>query len=175
MTDQELFTEVDEATRKLLHAASVFNDRNFNVVPFAGSWTAGQVAEHVFKSESGVPDILLGNTSRARRDPQEHIPQLRAVFLDFATKMKSPRFILPSDEPKDRKKMIGDLEATKEWISRVVREIDLTRVCEDFLFPGVGALTGLELISFTNYHSLRHAHQLNNIHESFLSRSSSKP
>lgn len=165
MMNAQLNTEFEDSTRKLFQALSAFDDSNFNTIPFEGSWTAGQVAEHVFKSEGRLPGLLLGHTSPADRDPAENVAQIRKVFLDFSTKLKSPDFILPSDDAKDRTALIGMLERNREEMGRIIREDDLTLVCQDDPFPGVGCFTRLEWISFMNCHSLRHAHQLHHIHQ----------
>lgn len=165
MMNKQFTTEFEDSTAKLLDALSVFNDGNFNTIPFEGSWTAGQVAEHVFKSEGRLPGLLLGHTAPADRDPAGNVAQIRKVFLDFSTKLQSPAFILPSEDAKDRTEMIGMLERNREEMGRIIREDDLTLICEDDPFPGVGCFTRLEWVCFMNCHALRHAHQLNHIHQ----------
>lgn len=170
MRAEQLTTEFEESTQKLFQALRAFTDTNFNTVPFEGSWTAGQVAEHVFKSEGRLPGLLLGHTTPADRDPARNVAQIRKVFLDFSTKLKSPDFILPSEGAKDSTALIGLLEQNRQQMGRIIRESDLTLICEDDPFPGVGCFTRLEWVCFMNCHSLRHAHQLAHIHQVLVER-----
>ncbi len=52
---QKLLHELDKAARALLETIADFSQEQYNKVPFAGSWTAGQVSEHLLKSIGGMP------------------------------------------------------------------------------------------------------------------------
>ena len=57
--EQELLKELDDTEIEFSGAISSFNDDEFNIVPFEGSWTAGQVAKHVLLSASSLR-VLYG-------------------------------------------------------------------------------------------------------------------
>jgi hypothetical protein len=157
--------ELDSNAYDLLQIISQFSDEQFNTVPFDGSWTAGQVAEHLLKSESGIPKILRGNTRYAGRDPFEKTAVIQSIFLDFSTKLESPEFILPSDGKKDKPFFLDGFKTTRKEIKELVENTDLSDACTDFPFPVLGELTGWEWICFAICHSKRHTRQMKNIYE----------
>ena len=75
---------------------------------FHGSWTAGQVMEHVTKSNTGIAKALNIEGMAVGRNADAREPELREMFLDFSVKFQSPDFILPVRahyEPKQVKKI----------------------------------------------------------------------
>lgn len=163
MDKNDVLNELDEATTGFLQAFSSFPQEEVNIIPFEGSWTAGQVAEHILKSASGVLHGLTGPVKSTGRNPEEHVAMLRELFLDFTTKMKGPDFVAPSSEPKDKNAVTGALIAAFSGIGEVVERKDLTETCVAFPMPGLGELTRAELVNFITVHVKRHTHQLQNI------------
>ncbi|AXY78488.1 DinB family protein [Paraflavitalea soli] len=162
---QKLLYELDLAARGVLAIIADFSQEQFNKVPFAGSWTAGQVSEHLLKSISGIPALMAGNTRpTTERKGDEHVMTIETIFLDFEVKMKSPEFILPSNGPHDRNELLHGFRTALDEIASKTRTMDLTLTCTDFPFPGIGELTRWELISFAICHTIRHTRQMKNIH-----------
>jgi hypothetical protein len=161
----ELIHDMHASAREFMAALAPFRDRAFNEVPFPDSWTPGQVAEHILKAESGLPELLSAKLRPADRDPRAFIPQLREGFLDFTTKYKAAPAIMPSGDPKDWEDMVARLEANRKRIEEVLPRTDLGQYCELASFPGIGLLTGYEWLCVMNTHTLRHAHQLRHIQE----------
>jgi len=162
--DKNINKEFDETTSELLKTISSFSPDGFNKVPFEGSWTAGQTAEHILKSITGVPDVMMGGTAATERDPAEKEPQIRSIFLDFQTKMKSPDFILPTEEPKEKIELSASLEKTFGKIRDIITNEKLDPTCTDVPFPGMGEFTRYEWVCFAICHTKRHTHQLKNIY-----------
>ncbi len=158
-----LADELRENARQLGSVIDSFSDSSINIIPFEGSWTAGQVCDHLLKSGSGMPEVLLENTSQVNRPADQHVEMIRKMFLDFSSKMQSPEFIIPSSGPFDKKMLADALENNLEEIIRIAETEDLSPVCESFAFPGVGNLTRFEWINFLSCHTKRHTHQLENI------------
>lgn len=149
----------------LLQALALFSAADFNIVPFEGSWTAGQVTEHIFKSINGAPHLLTGDSTPTQRDPEQYVAQLRGIFLDFSTKLKSPDFILPSNEPKTYSTLVNGVTEILDAIIEVSKTIDTSLTVTGFEFPGFGKLTRIELLNFLSVHTQRHTHQLKEIHK----------
>ena len=162
---REIITGLNETTEALLQAIFLFDQIQFNKIPFEGSWTAGQVAEHVFKSESGIPALLNGRDKPTLRPADQNIQQIKNIFLDFTTKMKSPDFILPGDDEKDKNGLYENLKATRAKILQLAGTLDLSKTYDMFSFPGIGEMTGLEWLTFIICHSKRHTRQIKNIYE----------
>jgi len=155
--------DIDSTAAELLQLIDSFDQSSFNTVPFQGSWTPGQVAEHLLLSTAGIAKAVIGKTEPTQRDPAQFVAPLRDAFLDFSTKMKSPDFIIPSEDPKDKTSLISELSEAWHTIAAAAKTQDLTATCLDFKFPTLGFVTRLELISFGVVHTKRHIWQLKNI------------
>ena len=162
---EKLMTEFEETTKDLFKTLSFFTQEEFNQIPFEGSWTAGQVAEHLFKSESNIPRVLNGNSKETERDAFEKTGVIRSVFLDYTIKLKSPEFILPSDGIKNKDHFIKAFEETRKELRNLIETKDLYKTFTDFPFPQMGELTGWEWICFAVCHSARHIRQMKIIAE----------
>lgn len=161
--EKQLITEIENTSGELLQVIDSFEQANFNQIPFEGSWTPGQVTEHIFLSVSGILTALNGRTVPTDRDPRRMVAPLRDAFLNFNIKMQSPDFILPSAEPKDKTTFLQALKDTWTGIEKAARTEELEVTCLDFEMPTVGTLTRIEWISFAVVHTQRHIHQLKKI------------
>jgi hypothetical protein len=164
LTTEILLADLDSNTNELLQTIAAFTNEQFNVVPYKGSWTAGQVAEHLLKAESGIPVVLKGNSKSTERPADEKMETIRSIFLDFDTKMESPDFILPSEEPKEKEIFLDGFQKNRIAVKELAGCIDLSRSFTDFPFPGIDVLTGMEWLFFMTCHSKRHTRQLKNIY-----------
>lgn len=162
---EQLITELEATTKDLFETLSLFTQEAFNTVPFEGSWTAGQVAEHLFKSESNLPRVLNSHAIPTERDPLEKAAMIQAIFLDYTKKFQAPEFILPSEGPKNKDHFIQTFEGSRKELHNLTETTDLTRTFTDFPFFQLGELTGWEWVCFAVCHSKRHIRQLKNIAE----------
>lgn len=163
MNRNELLEELENSTKELLDILRSFDSRQINKIPFEGSWSAGQVAEHLLKAESGVPGTLTGPVKPVERPGDEKIPAIEAVFLDFSTKLKSPEFILPGPGPHEKETLLRGFDVVRKKIDGIGRSADLTMTCTGFSLPQMGELTRLEWIHFVVCHSRRHVRQMERI------------
>ena len=154
---------LQETNTEFIEQLEVFLPEEINTVPFGGGWTAGQVAQHVHKSDQGMLMELTGPVKRENRRPDQFSDMISKSFLDFETKLQSPAFILP--ETRDYKKdfIIARFEETRLKIGEAAQVSDLAETCTAFPFPGIGELTKLEIINFIIVHTKRHTHQLRKI------------
>ena len=159
----DLSIEITNTKNELLKTLDLFDQQNINAVPFEGSWTGGQVAEHVLKSLSGALQNITGVVKPTERDPDQYVKSLGDIFLNMDIKMKSPDFIIPSDDPKDKASIKAALGTALDGIKTVTITEDLSATCTGFEMPSLGALTRLEWISFSSFHTRRHTQQLKNI------------
>ena len=166
----EISIEFEGVKRELIQAISVFNEEEFNTIPFKGSWTAGQVAEHVYKSVSAFTKGLYGKVKPTTRQPDEKVEPIKKTFLDFDTKMSSPDFIIPSNGFHDKNAILSSLKSTMDKITEAIKTFDLSATCLSFIPPAIGELTRLESIYFVIYHTQRHIHQLKNISQKVVNK-----
>jgi uncharacterized damage-inducible protein DinB len=168
---EDFIAELEATTKELLDTLSRFTQEQLNTLPFEGSWTAAQVAEHLLKSKARIPQLLTGNSRpTTERPPDEKTEVIKAIFLDFSTKLKSPDFIIPSDEIKEKQALLSALQSNSEEIRSVIHTADLSRTFTDHPFPQLGELTGWEWICFMVCHSKRHIRQLKNIYTTITNR-----
>ena len=159
----DLQNQIAEAKKEFLMALDLFDQGNINTVPFEGSWTGGQVSEHILKSISGILETVNGPAKSTERNPEEHVKMLSDVFLNIDIKMKSPDFIIPSDYPKDKAFVYASLSKTFDGIEDAAGKDNLTETCTTFEMPTIGLLTRTEWIQFAGFHTRRHAYQLRKI------------
>lgn len=162
---QSLIAELEQTCRQFIDTFRTFSEAQANVVPFENSWTAAQVAEHVFKSQSGVPMVLQGSTKPLNRQADEKEPELRSIFLNYELKMQSPDAIKPAFGPHNKAMLINALTNSAEEIHYLADTLDLSEICTSFPFPQMGELTRQEWLYFTIFHTRRHNHQLQHIGE----------
>lgn len=162
---EELLNWLDETTEGMLEAIQQFSQQQFNQVPFEGSWTGGQVAEHIYKAEKGCAKIWSGPKATTLRAPDANVEMIKSVFLDYSTKLKSPEFIIPSNGPHDKDSAYNAWQANREAMRKIAETMDLEATYTGFSLPGLGEITGGEWITFVYCHSTRHIRQLRLIYE----------
>jgi len=157
---KKLFSSLDDTTSEFLRSVSLFEENEINKIPFDGSWTGAQVAEHVTRSNIGITNELQKKGRACEREPDAGVQELKSVFLNFTSKLKSPEFILPTKDSYDKEIVIRDLKKSINELKEISENEDLFRVINH---PVFGEVTKLELIHFVVYHTQRHIHQLKNI------------
>lgn len=166
MDTKAILNEAGQTFTELLQVLSSIADEKINTIPYAGSWTAGQLAQHVILSAGGFVQLLNGPVKNTERDPEANIPNLKAIFLDFNSKMKSPDFIIPEDRNYDKQELVNSLQNIKVVLLKAIETLDTTKTCIAFELPGSGYITRAEAITFAVVHTQRHVHQLKKIRQS---------
>ena len=131
-----------------------------NTVPFEGSWTAAQLADHVSKATAGLAATMAMEGEPTDRQPDERVDALKTTFLDFSLKMQSPDFIKPGPGPYQKEEILAALDNAFGTVGAVDANADMSVVLNGL---PMGPITKLELLHFVLYHTLRHNHQLENI------------
>ncbi|RPD41419.1 DinB family protein [Chitinophaga barathri] len=153
----------DSAISEMAGLLASCSQQQANQVPFAGSWTAAQVAEHIRMSVGGCVELLQGGAKPTTdRAPDAKVEDVK-VFLNFDIKMQSPDFILPEDKEYDKDALVKEMENIRRGLNGALGGKDLTETLTDFDFPFLGQMTRLEVLHFATYHTLRHSHQLKKI------------
>jgi len=164
MDTKLIFTEIDNVLADMIKTLSLFSEDEINTIPFEGSWTPGQVAQHIIMSDSGFANLLNGPVKDTDRQPDEHVEQLKAIFLNFDIKMKSPDFILPPAIDYKKEELLANLGEIKNQLSQFDQTNDMTKTCLGMELPTMGYLTRWEAATFIIVHTKRHVHQLGNIY-----------
>jgi len=160
-----LVTEISQTMDELIQVFSSFHQQQIDTIPFEKSWTAGQVAEHIIKSISNLPEFfdkdIVPTTGRSF---DANVGTIRNIFLDFTTKMQSPPFILPQASHHHKEAILQSFDTLKMQMINAASTLNLTMTCKSFELPGIGFLTRLEWLNFFIVHTQRHTNQLKNIY-----------
>jgi len=160
---EDIQTEAKQTLQNFINRFSDFNQETINRVPFEGSWTAGQVAEHMILANANFAEVLNGLTEDTLRKPDEKVGVIKSILTNFDTKLDSPEFLCPLLKDYNQHAQLKKLNEIKDEILKASANIDLTKTCKNFELPLLGFLTRLEAISFVIYHTQRHTLQLGNI------------
>lgn len=160
MNKTQLASDLQTVFSDFQQVLSAIPDDRLNVVPRPGSWTPGQLARHVILSASGFLQVINGPAQATDRPYDAGVDKLRATFLDFTTKMKSPEFVVPQAIDYDKGRLLDSIEKIRTGLPPVFVTLDLTQTCTAFELPRTGYLTRWEALHFILYHTQRHLHQL---------------
>src|SRR3954463_8234782 len=73
---KKLFENVDSLTEEFVDILSSFDQEEINTIPFEGSWTAAQLADHITKSNRGIAQALEMPGRKAERKADERVKEL---------------------------------------------------------------------------------------------------
>ncbi|GAA4199360.1 hypothetical protein GCM10022289_09540 [Pedobacter jeongneungensis] len=161
---EKLIKETEETLLALENVFSKFDGHLVNKVPFEGSWTAGQLAEHLILSNGGFLQVINGTVTETDKPADLMVSQIKSDFLNFNVKYNSPKEIYPENKAYNQPELLENLKQIRAGISNAATGLDLTKTCVSYELPGYGYLTRLEAIYFVIYHTQRHVHQLKNIY-----------
>ena len=140
--------------------------QDLNRVPFDGSWTAGQLAEHIRLSLSSGIGLINGNTQATDRVPDKYVQAVKDLFLNFDLKFKAAPIITPANKDYEKETLTNQLKNHFNDLINLAQTKDLTDTCLAAEFYGIGYLTGLEWAYQQVYHVQRHIRQLKGIQAS---------
>jgi hypothetical protein len=160
-----LETEISKTFDDLITEFSSIPEEAIDIVPFEGSWTAAQLAEHVLKAVTGIPQLLNGGTEPTNRPADQKVEILRSIFLDFSTKMQAPESVRPSAAAQEKASLLQGFQQVKSALVQVANVLDLTEICTGYEFPTLGYFTRQEWLTFAVVHTKRHLEQLKRIHQ----------
>ena len=162
---EKIFHEVSQTLSALENSFSRIDLLGINKIPFEGSWTAGQLIQHMILANGGMIDVINGPVTETNRPADLKVGQIKEIFLNFEVKFSSPEFIDPPEKEYDKMQQLDELKRIKAGLCKSIETLDLTRTCSSFELPGMGSLTRLEALYFVTYHSQRHTKQLDNIYD----------
>jgi len=168
MKNEELVKPADQTLTELIELVETVPAEKFNTVPFEGSWTAGQLTQHMVLANSGFAELLKGPVKDTQRAPDASVNEIKSIFLNFEIKLTSPDFIRPEKKNYDKDGLLAALSGIKADITTSAATLDLSKTCLSFELPVLGYLTRLEAVSFVIYHTQRHIHQLKNINAKLI-------
>ncbi|MFP9112691.1 DinB family protein [Flavobacterium sp. RHBU_3] len=162
---EDLTQQLDGALTQTINLLNSMSEDAMNQVPFTGSWTAAQVARHLYKSQKGTDAMMLQPAGEAGRDPGERIENYREILTNYEHKMESPGFLVPENETYDKDKLINALTIVKNEILPVIGTANLNELAPIGDETPLKGSTKLEIAYFLLYHTIRHNRQIEKIKE----------
>ncbi|MCU7495357.1 MAG: DinB family protein [Ignavibacteria bacterium] len=163
MENNAIIMDLESSTGRLAEAFMGFPVNEFNRSISTDTWSAGDIAEHLYIVESFIGKMITGATRPSNRDPLQKATLVGTTFNDFEKKFTAAREISPTQNPKDRDEISSKLINNRTLLVNLLKTHDLTVSCLDFIHPKFGELTRAEWIYFIIYHGDRHLHQLENV------------
>ena len=164
---KDIVEQLEETTNELLQLVSSFGEEEINSLPFKDSWTAAQVADHITKSNASMIRSLSEEGKISSRSIDEGVPKLKEIFLDFTSKLQSPKFILPTRDTYSKEIVVADLKNSIEQIKKLSNTTNLSEIVNHRVF---GEITKFEILHFVLYHTQRHIYQLEKIFQAISGR-----
>lgn len=159
---QSLASEFQATFDSLSHIVADFDQEALDSIPFEGSWSAGQVTEHILISASRIPDTRTG---QAIRFHDQHVVPLRDLFLDFNRKFEASPSLLPAPAGHDKEILLQRIRQTALQHAATIATSNLDALCLDMEFPIFGNMTRYEWLRFIQYHTQRHLNQIERIRD----------
>lgn len=156
-----ILQDLTQTKAELLAAISAIDEYKFNTIPFEGSWTAGQLTDHLLKADDA--GVLYAETQPSERPIDEKVQAISDIFLNFELKLTPPARIVPSNSNQDKQAMFNALGDAFDKLIEAAGTLDLSAICMAWVIPAFGPLTRLEFLWLYNVHTIRHIRQLKNI------------
>ncbi len=95
LSKEELIVEIEYVNREFIQRLSKFSLELLNKTKTAESWTAGQVTEHIIKSNGGILNQLLNGIATTTSRPfDEQVDLIENIFRS-EDKMKTAPVLEP--------------------------------------------------------------------------------
>jgi len=169
LSQEELIIEIENVNREFIQTLSQFSEKELNKIQQEESWTAGQVTEHIIKSNGGIlTQLLNGDANPTTRPFAEQVDLIKKIFRS-EDKMKTAPALEPHQPPHDLEDLMKSLNLQKAHQLKTIREMELTELSSELQFPPApNGLTRYEWLIFMIEHTRRHSKQIENIYKEIL-------
>lgn len=166
MSQEDLISEMENVNREFFQLLSKFSPDELNKIKSEESWTAGQVTEHIIKSNGGILSQLLnGDTTPTTRPFDEQVDLIKNIFRS-KDKMKTAPVLEPNLPPHDLQDLLKSLNQQKAQQIETIKEKELKELSSQLQFPPApNGLTRYEWLIFMIEHTRRHGKQLESIYQ----------
>ena len=141
--DKELSKAFERATNEFIELIESLNEDELNIIPEYGGWSPGMIGDHICKSYASA-ETMTSRTELTNREPDEKVPSIRDVFMNFMIRIESPKAILPSEKRIDKSRLLESLRGRVAQITEIINTSDLSEICLDYVIVEYGAFTRLE-------------------------------
>jgi len=167
MGAEYISNEIQTVFDAVIAALHTVAENTVDEVPAEGSWTIGQVAEHIIICSRGIPD---SKNQQAERAYDEKVAELRSMFSDRSQKSKAAPQVCPKETLHHLSELIAQLTHNKAQLLQIADKKNLTTLCLDMEFPFIGYLTRYEWLTFICVHTQWHLYQITDIQRHLAAR-----
>ena len=166
ISQEELIGEIENFNREFIQQLSKFSTEKLNKTKKEENWTAGQVTEHIIKSNGGILNQLLnGDATPTTRPFDEQVDLIKNIFRG-EDKMKTTPVLEPHQPPHNLEDLMNSLNQQKVQQLKTIKEKELAELSSELQFPPApNGLTRYEWLIFMVEHTRRHGKQIENIYK----------
>ncbi|MFN1834592.1 DinB family protein [Balneola sp. MJW-20] len=158
MNPRERFKENTDAFIRMIKD---YPDEHFNTKPDEESWSAAEIAEHIYRSEFGISKLFSGEKKVSEKLlSDQRVEKMEKIMLDTSRKAQAFGAIIPRGDLKTKEELTGKFRENREKILSAYDESDQDDLCMNFEHPMFGYLTVREWLEFNVFHTLRHMKQM---------------
>jgi|AntRauTorcE11897_2_1112592.scaffolds.fasta_scaffold03828_2 hypothetical protein len=159
-TKKQVHKDFTTSSQNLLETLIEFPEAHFNEQPEAVKWSAGQIAEHLIKSEADVAKYFGKDAESTDRDPKQKIALMKEKMLNAQQCFSAPSLVAPDGANGNRQQLIDTLQDIRQRLAGMIEIEDLTKTLSASDHPGFGSLRRIEWLYFNIYHAERHVGQI---------------
>lgn len=166
LSQEELIIEIENVNREFIQTLYQFTEKELNKIQQEESWTAGQVTEHIIKSNGGIlTQLLNGDANPTTRPFAEQVDLIKKIFRS-KDKIKTAPALEPGKRPHTLEDLMKSLNQQKVQQLETIKVKELKELSSELQFPPApNGLTRYEWIIFMIEHTRRHCKQIENIYK----------
>ncbi|HSZ72924.1 MAG TPA: DinB family protein [Cytophagaceae bacterium] len=162
-----LLSELDHNTNQLTEILLDFDTTSFTKRPDENSWSAAEVAEHIYVLDKVIHGILSGETASSDRPSDEKVVLIKSVMSNRSRTLVAPDPIVPLGKVKEQQLIIPKIIRSRKELYTLIQSAELSLLCKSFEHKGFGPMTRLEWVVFLIAHTQRHFGQFASLSEHF--------
>lgn len=157
---EQLLNDLSDSTNKVMEVVNNTPEESFNQSK-NGKWSVADHFAHVILLEGLIVKVMMGQTTILEdRKPDDRVKVIRRVFSNLERKLKAGGPINPEPGEKNKDQLTQTFLQYRSQMEELVKQEDLSLICQDFKHAFFKELTRLEWLYFAIIHSDRHAKQM---------------
>ncbi|MFD2614108.1 DinB family protein [Paenibacillus gansuensis] len=159
--------QTKETRVNLWKSVSGLTDGQLNTEAVAGSWTIGQVLEHLYLMET----IIVRTLEKALSSPEDRPTDKKPyeVTLDRSRKLSAPDGLVPAGHFQSLEDVKMKLNTSREALDKLLADysgVDLRK--KSHPHPVFGMMDAAQWVDFIGYHEQRHTQQIEELKQALL-------
>lgn len=156
-----MFEHMKEVRGELLNEVESVSEEKFHQKPEDGSWSVGQLVDHLQKIENVLTETFkqIAPSAEDRKAEEKNLE----IVTDRSYKKAAPESVAPGEEPINREEVLMALTEARRDLMAYVDMLDFDLSAKSLKHPVMGELSVKQWVEFIGYHEERHLDQLREI------------